>query len=70
MSTKYNKMIVIINGKTEVLYLTDSELERSRGRLGKEGCEDTSVGTMSTVEDIYKLPRTEGTLKKKVLLIS
>ena len=44
MSTKYNKVTAMINNKAEVLYLTDSELERCRTRLGKEGCEDVKIG--------------------------
>ena len=70
MRTKYNKVIAMISGKAEVLYLTDSELERCRNRLGKEGCEDTKVGDIKTIEDIRRMPPTDRSMKRKVLVLS
>ena len=69
MSTKYTKVVAIIKGKMEVFYITDSEMERCRNRVGKEGCEDTSMGNMSTVEDVWKVRRTEGNAKRKVIML-
>ena len=70
MSTKYTKITAMIKGEAEVLYLTDSELERCRNRLGKEGCEDTKVGDIKTIEDIRRMPPIDMILKRKVLVLS
>ena len=73
MSTKYNKVTAMINNKAEVLYLTDSELERCRNRLGKEGCEDVKIGGVTTVKDIVakrNLPLMQSLRKRKVLILS
>ncbi len=70
MSTKYNKLTALINGKAEVLYLTDSELERCRNRLGKEGCEDTKVGDIKSIEEIRRMPPTDSSMRRKVLMLS
>jgi len=69
MGTRYTKVVAIIDGNAEVLYLTDADLEKCRKRLGKEGCEDTSIGKTSTVGEIWNMPRMESVLKRKVLVM-
>lgn len=69
MSTKYTKVTAIVNGTAEVLYLTDADFEKCRKRVGKEGCEDASVGQTLTIADIINMPRTDGNVKRKVLLL-
>ena len=55
MSTKYNKVVATIDGNTEVIYVTNSELERCRNRVGKEGCEDASISTVTVSRGDLKL---------------
>ena len=70
MSTKYTKITAMIKGEAEVLYLTDSELERCRNRLGKEGCEDTKVGDIKSIGEIRRMPPTDSSMRRKVLMLS
>ena len=67
--SKYTKGTAVIKNKPEVIYLTDSELERCRNRLGKEGCEDTSLGRVCKIGDISRMNVTDRLSNTKILIM-
>lgn len=67
--SKYTKVTAVIKNKPEVIYLTDSELERCRNRLGKEGCEDASLGRVCKIGDISRMNVTDRLSNTKILIM-
>jgi|10_taG_2_1085330.scaffolds.fasta_scaffold01020_6 hypothetical protein len=68
----YTKVTALINGEAEVIYITASELERCRNRVGKEGCEDDKVDIDSepsetiTVAEVWNMTKSAGNARRRV----